>query len=54
MKRFEVWLARLDLAEGSGMQKTRLVAVVSPDEMNNPTSILCLKAIRPAGNRDPA
>lgn len=34
MKRFEVWLARLDPAEGSEMRKTRPVVVVSPDEMN--------------------
>ena len=35
MKRFEVWLARLDPAEGSEMQKTRPVVIVSPDEMNS-------------------
>jgi mRNA interferase MazF len=34
MKRFEVWLARLDPAEGSEMRKTRPVVIVSPDEMN--------------------
>ena len=35
MKRFEVWLARLDPGEGSEMRKTRPVVVVSPDEMND-------------------
>ena len=35
MKRSEVWLARLDPAEGSEMQKTRPVVIVSPDEMNS-------------------
>ena len=35
MKRFEVWLARLDPGEGSEMRKTRPVAIVSPDEMNS-------------------
>lgn len=35
MKRFEVWLARLDPAEGSEMRKTRPVVIVSPDEMND-------------------
>jgi mRNA interferase MazF len=35
MKRFEVWLARLDPAEGAEMRKTRPVVIVSPDEMNN-------------------
>jgi mRNA interferase MazF len=34
MKRFEVWLARLDPSEGSEMRKTRPVVIVSPDEMN--------------------
>lgn len=34
MKRFEVWLARLDPAEGSEMRKTRPVVVLSPDAMN--------------------
>jgi len=34
MKRFEVWLARLDPTEGSEMRKTRPVVIVSPDEMN--------------------
>lgn len=35
MKRFEVWLARLDPGEGSEMRKTRPVVIVSPDEMND-------------------
>jgi mRNA interferase MazF len=34
MKRFEVWLARLNPAEGSEMQKTRPVVILSPDVMN--------------------
>jgi len=34
MKRFEVWLARLDPAEGSEMRKTRPVVILSPDVMN--------------------
>jgi len=34
MKRYEVWLARLDPAEGSEMRKTRPVVVLSPDVMN--------------------
>ncbi|MSR64875.1 MAG: type II toxin-antitoxin system PemK/MazF family toxin [Verrucomicrobiae bacterium] len=34
MKRFEVWLARLDPAEGSEMSKTRPVVILSPDVMN--------------------
>jgi mRNA interferase MazF len=35
MKRFEVWLARLDPGEGSEMRKTRPAVMVSPDEMND-------------------
>lgn len=35
MKRFEVWLARLDPAEGSEMRKTRPVVILSPDEVNS-------------------
>ena len=34
MKRFEVWLARLDPGEGSEMSKTRPVVILSPDVMN--------------------
>ena len=34
MKKFEVWLARLDPGEGSEMRKTRPVVIVSPDVMN--------------------
>ena len=34
MKRFEVWLARLDPTEGAEMRKTRPVVIVSPDIMN--------------------
>ncbi|HZM02123.1 MAG TPA: type II toxin-antitoxin system PemK/MazF family toxin [Candidatus Saccharimonadales bacterium] len=34
MKRFEVWLTRLDPAEGSEMRKTRPAVILSPDEMN--------------------
>ena len=34
MRRFEVWLARLDPSEGSEMRKTRPVVIVSPNEMN--------------------
>jgi mRNA interferase MazF len=35
MKRFEVWLVRLDPAEGSEMRKTRPAVILSPDEMND-------------------
>jgi len=35
MKRFEVWLAKLDPAAGSEMRETSPVVIVSPDEMND-------------------
>lgn len=34
MKRFEVWLARLDPVEGAEMRKTRPCVVISPDDLN--------------------
>jgi mRNA interferase MazF len=34
VRRFEVWLARLDPAQGSEIRKTRPVLVVSSDDMN--------------------
>jgi mRNA interferase MazF len=35
MKRFDVWLTRLDPTEGAEMRKTRPVVIVSPDELND-------------------
>lgn len=32
--RFEIWLVRLDPAQGSELRKTRPAVIVSPDEMN--------------------
>lgn len=34
MKRFEVWLVRLDPTEGAEMRKTRPCVVISPDDLN--------------------
>lgn len=34
MKRFEVWMAALDPAEGAEIKKTRPVVIVSPDIIN--------------------
>lgn len=34
IRRFDVWLVRLDPVQGSEMRKTRPAVVVSPDEMN--------------------
>ena len=35
MKRFEIWLVRLDPVEGSEMRKARPSVVLSPDVMND-------------------
>lgn len=35
VKRFEVYLCRLDPTEGSEIRKTRPCVIVSPDEMNS-------------------
>lgn len=34
MKRFDVWLVRLDPTEGAEMRKTRPCVVLSPDDLN--------------------
>lgn len=34
VRRFEVWMTRLDPSQGSEIQKTRPCVVVSPDEIN--------------------
>jgi mRNA interferase MazF len=49
MKRFEVWLARLDPTESSEMRKTRLVVVVSPDEMNQRFHTVLVAPLTTAG-----
>ena len=53
MKRFEVWLARLDPAEGSEMQTPRPVAIVSPDEMNNRLSTVLVVPLTAGGFKAP-
>jgi len=35
VSRFDVYLIRLDLTEGSEIQKTRPCLIISPDEMNH-------------------
>ena len=42
MKRFEVWLARLDPAEGSEMRNTRAVVILSPDVLNQRATLAAL------------
>ena len=49
MKRFEVWLTRLDPAEGSEMRKTRPVIIVSPDEMNARLSTVVVAPLTSGG-----
>ncbi|HOY59139.1 MAG TPA: type II toxin-antitoxin system PemK/MazF family toxin [Verrucomicrobiota bacterium] len=53
MKRFEVWLARLDPAEGSEMCKTRPVVIVSPDEMNARLLTVLVAPLTKGGFRAP-
>ncbi len=54
MKRFEVWLARLDPAEGSEMRKTRPVVIVSPEELNSPRRFGCPAILQESKDRSPS
>jgi mRNA interferase MazF len=49
MKRFEIWLTRLDPAEGSEMRKTRPAVIVSPDEMNDRLRTVLVAPLTSAG-----
>ena len=49
MKRFEVWLARLDPGEGSEMRKTRPVVILSPDVMNQRLHTVLVAPLSRAG-----
>ncbi len=48
---FEVWLAKLDPTVGGEMQKTRPVAIVSPDVLNGP--LRCIQAAPLTSNTAP-
>lgn len=49
----EVWVASLDPAQGSEIQKTRPCLVVSPDEMNRHLRTVIVAPMTTAGRRYP-
>ena len=49
----EVWLASLDPAQGSEIQKTRPCLVVSPDEMNRHLRTVIVAPMTTSGRRYP-
>ncbi|MGB3300651.1 MAG: type II toxin-antitoxin system PemK/MazF family toxin [Phormidesmis sp.] len=53
VNRFDVFLVSLDPAVGSGIQKTRPCAVVSPDEMNRHISSVIIAPMTTAGKAYP-
>ena len=53
MKRFEVWLVRLDPTRGAEMSKTRPAVIVSPDVMNDRLHTLIVAPLTAGGFRAP-
>lgn len=53
VKRFEVYLVRLDPTLGSEIQKTRPCAVVSPDQMNRHIQTVIVAPMTTKGNKYP-
>ena len=53
VKRFEVYLVRLDPAQGSEIQKTRPCAVVSPDQMNRHIQTVIVAPMTTKGKKYP-
>ncbi len=53
MKRFEVWLVRLDPTQGSEMSKTRPAVLVSPDVMNGRLHTVIVAPLTAGGFRAP-
>jgi mRNA interferase MazF len=53
MKRFEVWLVRLDPTQGSEMSKTRPAVIVSPDVMNGRLHTVIVAPLTARGFRAP-
>ncbi|KKZ14385.1 MAG: hypothetical protein TH68_04970 [Candidatus Synechococcus spongiarum 142] len=49
---YEIWVASLDGAEGSEMKKTRPVAVVSPDSMNQNLGTVVICSLASKVHRD--
>ena len=53
MKRFEVWLVRLDPTQGSEMSKTRPAVIISPDVMNGRLRTVLIAPLTTGGFRAP-
>lgn len=53
VKRFEVYLVRLDPTQGSEIQKTRPCAVVSPDQMNRHIQTIIVAPMTTKGGKYP-
>ena len=53
VKRFEVYLVRLDPTLGSEIQKTRPCAVISPDEMNRHIQTVIVAPMTTKGKKYP-
>ncbi len=53
MKRGEVWLAALDPAVGSEIQKTRPCLIVSPDELNSGLRTVLVAPMTTGGRASP-
>jgi mRNA interferase MazF len=53
VKRFEVYLVRLDPTLGSEIQKTRPCAIVSPDEMNRHIQTVIVAPMTTKGRKYP-
>jgi mRNA interferase MazF len=53
VKRFEVYLVRLDPTQGSEIQKTRPCAIVSPDQMNRHIQTIIVSPMTTKGGKYP-
>lgn len=53
MKRFEVWLARLDPTEGAEMRKTRPCVIISPDDLNHTVRTMLVAPLTSKGHPYP-
>ncbi|MDQ3710694.1 MAG: type II toxin-antitoxin system PemK/MazF family toxin [Acidobacteriota bacterium] len=53
VKRFEVYLVRLDPTLGSEIQKTRPCAIISPDEMNRHIQTVIVAPMTTKGRKYP-
>ncbi|HEX6751133.1 MAG TPA: type II toxin-antitoxin system PemK/MazF family toxin [Longimicrobium sp.] len=54
MKRFDVYLTRLDPTKGSEIQKTRPCLIISPNEMNRPLKTVIIAPMTTRGRPYPS